>query len=123
MIWISPPAPFSCAERIVEDLGLQDVAAENGEVRGRRSRLGLLHHAVDGEHPAIAFTGKADHAVILCLVFGYGLHRDDVAAMRGIGVEHLRKAAFALGLHQHVGKEECERLVADQLARAPNRMA
>ena len=66
---------------------------------------------------------ETDHAVILYLVLGYGLHRDDVAAMRGIGVEHLREAAFAFGLHQHVGKQQRERLVADQFARAPDRMA
>ena len=38
------------------------------------------------------------------------------------GVDHLGEAA-ALMLHQHVGQEQRERLVADQFARAPDRMA
>jgi len=48
---------------------------------------------------------------------------DDV----GIGVElvrrldHLRKAA-GIVLHQHVGQQQRERLVADELARAPHRV-
>ena len=38
------------------------------------------------------------------------------------GVDHLREAA-ALVLHQHVGQQQRERLVPDQLARAPDRVA
>ena len=64
-----------------------------------------------------------DHAVILRLVVGHGLDGDDVAAVLGIGIEHLRETALAVGLHQHVGQQQRERLVADQLARAPHRMA
>ena len=42
--------------------------------------------------------------------------------MLGIGVEHLGKTSLARCLHQHIGKEQRERLVADQIARAPDRM-
>ena len=37
-------------------------------------------------------------------------------------VDHLREAA-AIVLHQHVGQQQRKRLVADQLARAPHRVA
>ena len=39
-----------------------------------------------------------------------------------IGLDHLREAA-SLRLDQHVGQQHRERLVADQLARAPDRVA
>ncbi len=81
--------------------------------------FGLLHHAVDGKDPAVALA-DADHAVILDLVVGHGLDRDDVAAALGIGVEHLGQTAFAGGLHQHVGQQQGKRLVADQFAGAPH---
>ena len=38
------------------------------------------------------------------------------------GVDHLPEAA-ALVLHQHVGQQQRERLVADEFARAPDRVA
>ena len=41
---------------------------------------------------------------------------------RVVGVDHLLEAA-RLVLHQHVGQQQRERLVADQLARAPHRVA
>jgi hypothetical protein len=39
----------------------------------------------------------------------------------GAGVDHLGEAT-ALGLDQHVGQEQRERLAADELAGAPHRM-
>ena len=50
------------------------------------------------------------------------LDGEQVAAGLVVGGDHLRQAA-GLGGHQHVGKEHRERLVADELARAPHRMA
>ncbi len=46
----------------------------------------------------------------------------DFAGRWRAGVDHLGEAA-ALGLHQHVGQQQRERLVADELARAPHRVA
>ena len=46
----------------------------------------------------------------------------DLLAGRAVGLDHLREAA-GLVLHQHVRQQQRERLVADQLARAPHRMA
>jgi hypothetical protein len=50
------------------------------------------------------------------------LDADDVAADFFIGVDHLAKAA-GLAPHQIVGKQHCERLVADDVARAPDGVA
>ena len=55
----------------------------------------------------------ADHAVTLDLVLGHLLDRDDIAAMLGIGVQHLGEAAFAIRLDQHVGQQQREGLAAD----------
>ena len=55
---------------------------------------------------------------------GHFLHRDDVRAFAQAarGIDHLREAA-PLVLHQHVGQQQGERFVADQFARAPDRVA
>ena len=52
------------------------------------------------------------------------LDRDDVRAFAhgAVGLDHLRQAA-GIVLHQHVGQQQRERLVADQFARAPHRVA
>ncbi len=50
------------------------------------------------------------------------LHRDDVVAGLGIEFDHVLHAAL-FRLHDHVGQKQRERLVADQLARAPDGMA
>ena len=66
----------------------------------------------------------ADHAIHVDAVGRHLLDRDDVGALaeRARGVDHLREAA-AVVLHQHVGQQQRERLVSDQLARAPHRVA
>src|SRR5581483_2568166 len=102
----------------IEDFRLEDVAAENGEIGGLGARLRLLDHAVDRKHAPVAFTDRY-HAIKLDLILRHGLNGDDVAAMLGINVEHLGETALAFRLHQDIGKEERERLIADELARAP----
>ena len=66
----------------------------------------------------------ADHAVHVDAIARHFLDRDDVGVLleRAIGVDHLREAA-GLVLHQHVRQQQRERLVADQFARAPHRVA
>src|SRR6185437_3037587 len=113
---------FFLGRQEIEDVGLEDIAAKYGEVGGFGPRLRLLHHAVDGKDASVAFA-DLDHAIVLRLVLGHGLDRDDVAATCSIDVEHLSETAFALGLHQDVGKKQSEGFVADELARAPDRMA
>src|SRR5262245_51407261 len=114
---------FFLARENRKDLRLENVAAKNGEVGRLGSGLRLLHHAVDGEHATVAFAAEADDAVILHLIVRHGLDREDVAAMLRIGVDYLGEAAFALRLHQDVGEEQRERLVADDVARAPDGVA
>src|SRR4029453_16108999 len=103
-----------------KDLRLEDVAAENGEVGRLGAGLRLLHHAIDGKHASVAFAAKIDDSIILHLVVRHGFDREDVTAMLRIGLDHLPEAAFALRLHQDVGEEQRERLVAHDLARAPD---
>ena len=50
------------------------------------------------------------------------LHRHDIVAGLGVEFDHLLHAAH-VGLHDHVGEEQREGLVADQVARAPHRVA
>jgi hypothetical protein len=52
------------------------------------------------------------------------LHRENIGVVVEIlgGIDHLGQAAARM-LHQHVGQQQRERLVADQFARAPDRMA
>src|SRR5206468_1828677 len=47
--------------------------------------------------------------------------RDEIPADVAVSLDHLREAA-RLADHQFVGKQHCERLVADDVARAPHRM-
>ena len=52
------------------------------------------------------------------------LDRDDIAAVLFIGRDTLRKTAAVSRRHRdHIGQQHRERLVADDLARAPHRMA
>ena len=83
--------------------------------------LGLLHHVGDGKALVRAFAASHD------AVFGHLVHRhfldgDDVAAGLLIGLHHLLEDARD-ALEQHVGEQEREGLVADQLAGAPDGVA
>ena len=64
----------------------------------------------------------ADDAVPVRLVARHLLDGDDVAAVLLVGLDHLREAGLAPCM-QHVGQEQRERLVADDVARAPDRVA
>ena len=90
---------------------------------GAFSRAGFSTICGEREQLALALA-DADHAVHVHALERHLLDRDDVRAFAQLarGVDHLREAA-ALVLHQHVGQQQRERLVADQLARAPHRMA
>ena len=85
--------------------------------------VGLLDHLGELEQLALALA-DADHAVHVHAVGRHLLDRDDVriVGQAARGIDHLRQAA-ALVLHQHVGQQQRERLVPDQLARAPHRVA
>src|SRR5882724_1178977 len=102
----------------VEDLWLQDVAARDDEVRRRLLGRGLLYHLRDGE--ALA----ADLAVACHALARDFLDRDDVCGFLDLVRErhHLGEAALRV-LHELVGQQQRERLVAHELARAPHRVA
>ena len=90
---------------------------------GASLALRLLDHLGDRERLALG-VADADHAVHVHALRRHFFDRDDVGVVVELvgGVDHLREAA-ALVLHQHVGQQQRERLVADQFARAPDRMA
>ena len=108
----------------VEDLRLQDVAAGDGSgSTAPRSRFGFSTILVIAK--ALPLGLPTPTTPYMCdAVRRHFLDRDDVGVVveRLGGVDHLREAA-ALVLHQHVGQQQRERLVADQFARAPDRMA
>jgi hypothetical protein len=51
------------------------------------------------------------------------LNGDDVAAAVGIKIDHALHAALAFALHDHVGQQQRERFVADDLAGTPDGVA
>ncbi|MNY15554.1 hypothetical protein D3C86_1487740 [compost metagenome] len=104
-----------------KDLGLQDIAAGNEEVRGRLVTLGFFHHAIDGK----AFVGAIaahHHAIGGDILPGAFLDADDIAGPFLIGIHHLLEHA-GLGLEDHVGEQQGEGLVTDNVARAPDGVA
>jgi hypothetical protein len=56
------------------------------------------------------------------LILGYRRDGDQVAAEFLIGVHHVGKARRR-GVVEHIGQQQCKRLVADDLARAPDSVA
>src|SRR5689334_13066033 len=102
----------------VEDLRLQDIAAGNDQIGRSVLKPRLLDHAVDAEAAA---EGRADldHAIAADLVGRHLLDGDDIAAGVGVNLHHLLEAAGP-GVDQHVGQEQGERLVADELAGTPD---
>ncbi len=85
----------------------------------------LLHHAVDLEHAAVlvALADAAD-AVLVREMLRHGFDRDQIGFVAKLvrGLDHLREAARRVQ-HQFVRQHHRERLVADDVARAPHRVA
>ena len=90
---------------------------------GASAGFRLLDHFGDGEGLALGLA-DADHAIHVDAVGRHFLDRDDIGVVVEVlgGVDHLREAAARI-LHQHVGQQQRERLMADQFARAPDRVA
>ena len=61
----------------------------------------------------------ADDAVLVRLILRHRSNRDMVAAVRLVGLDHLGEAGLD-PVMQHVGKQQRERLVADDVACAPD---
>ncbi len=83
----------------------------------------LLHHVGDLECLALA-RADADDAVHVHTFRRHFLDRDDIGVVAQLarGIDHLLEATGPMQ-HQHVGEQNSERLIADEVAGAPHRMA
>ena len=64
----------------------------------------------------------ADNAILMGFVVGHFINRDNIALMAVVGIDHaLQARGFAV--MQHIGQQQGKRLVADNLARAPDSVA
>ena len=107
-----------------ENLRAEDVAARDDEIRRRRALRRLLDHPGDLECVAEILADR-DDAVLVRLFRRHFLDGDDIAAMFLVGLDALFQAAGAeAAFHRHhVRQQHREGLVADDIARAPDRMA
>jgi len=105
----------------VEDLGLQDISAVDEQVRRGGALLRLLHHAGDLE-AGVDVRTLADDAVFVRLGGIALLDGNDVGTRPLVELDHTLHAA-TVGERDHVRQEQRERLVADDITRAPHRMA
>src|SRR5215472_12490100 len=106
-----------------ENLWLQDISSGDDKVRGRMLARRLLDHPRDLESLALRFSDP-HHAVHMNAIHRHFFDRNDIGIVGepSAGIQHLCQAA-ALRLHQHIRQHQGERLVADEFARAPYRMA
>ena len=121
VIWISPPAPRLLLLEHREDLRLQNVAARDVQV-GRRRALRRFSTIVVMRLTLALRVFDADDAVLVRLVLRHG--RDgDVVAAASLRRPPSSRRCRACAVMQHVGQQQRERLVADDIARAPHGMA
>ena len=118
--WISPPAPFCCIE-VVEHLRQQDVAADHGKPRWRLGRVGLLHEPPDLDQSAV-IADRIQHAVAVGFIGRHLLDRDQIGSGLAERLDHLLKTGLVAD-GQVIDQQHREGLVADQMTRAPYRMA
>ncbi len=62
--WISPPWPGRELAQNLEDLGGENVAADQSEIRRGEGRAGLLHRPDHVEGPVDDLGAGDDHAVL-----------------------------------------------------------
>ncbi len=107
--------------KVFEHIRRQHIAPDDGQVGRGVFRGGLFNQSLDLDHPAIIRTDIQDAvaAGLFARHFGHGQH---VAARLVID---LRKLGDAGGLAQHdvIGQQDGERIIADELARAPDGVA
>src|SRR5579871_2495082 len=118
------PSPLLAAFEDREDFRLQDVAPGDDEVRWRRTLSRLLHHSRDLEGATVVLP-DGDHPILVGLLRCDLFDRDDIVAVAVVGLHTLLETAGALGLafRHHVRQQDGEGLVADDLARAPDRVS
>ena len=105
-----------------EDFWLQDVAAGNDEVRGGLFAGGFFHHAVDHEMIVLPILGGHDAVAMDLLPRGLFNGENIAAATFVVDVNHLLQTA-RFGLHDHVGQEDGEGFMADEVSCTPDGMA
>ncbi|PAV92452.1 hypothetical protein WR25_18433 [Diploscapter pachys] len=100
---------------------LQNVAAGDHQVRRRGALCRFFDQRRDLGQPPVYFA-RRDDAIFVRLAVGHFQRTDDIAADLVIGRDHLGDEARRAD-HQFVGQQNRERLVADDLARAPDSVA
>src|SRR5262249_55343686 len=91
------------------------------EVGWRIYGLWFLDHAGNARN-LCGFVFDADDAVKVGLILRHRRDRDVIAAVQSVGLHHVAQA-WSRAEVEHVGKQQGEWLVADDLARAPNCVA
>ena len=96
-------------------------AADDREARGRDVRARFFDQARDLDHSAVV-GARGDDAVARRLLGGHFHDRDDVALGAPVHLQHLREAGHRR-VDQIVDQHHREGLAADQVTRAPDRVA
>ena len=89
--WISPPAPRVVRLEMLEHVGLEDIAADDAEGRGRGGRLGLLDHALHLDQVAVIL-GDVEDAVAAGVLARHVHDGDIVAVEPAMRLDHLLEA-------------------------------
>src|SRR5277367_3188607 len=117
---LSAAAGFA-AGKVLEDLRLYNIAADDRRCRRGHGRLRLFDDTARPHQPAVV-GDDIEYAIAARLLARDFDDRGEVAAGLAIGVDHLRQA-WRLTDHQIVGEQYGKRFVADQPARAPHGVA
>ena len=117
---------FAAGPRLafVEDahhVRLKDIAADHGKIGRSGFGLGLFDQAEHFRDGAVLLAGS-DYTIAVGAFPRHFLGGEHVAAIAVPGIDHLLERAGCAG-HQVVGKQHRERLVADDLASAPDSVA
>src|SRR5579883_217711 len=106
----------------LENLRLQDVAPGDRKVRRRRALWRLFDHSIHLEHLAVALADPAN-AVLVSAILGYRFHCDQIGLLAKFGrrLDHLCEASRRMK-HEFVRQHHGERLIADDIARTPDRV-
>ncbi len=107
--------------QVLDHLRHQHVAADDREVGGRDRGIGLLDQPLHLDQPAVVVADVEDAVAVGLLARHLG-HRDDVAAGFAIRVGQLPRQGVSRQ-HEIVGQQDGERIVADEGAGAPDRVA
>jgi hypothetical protein len=108
----------------IENLWLQNIAAGDDQIRRRATLRGFFHHGIDRKCMAV-ISANRDHAIEMRILRGHFFHGNDIAAVFFVRFNALCKALAAplAGQCDHIGQKYRKGFIADNIARAPDRMA